>query len=224
MEINSLKNGRCVHLREYKELKALGSSMQRSLWTLFSQMAEWLLNLEGIVTAVVRRGIVFIQQTRGLTTKDASPEPLPATEQQQQGHLPAASVDAEACAASAADLQHRLRGVQGGGGGRLCSREAGKQVFDVVVQSLSLVPLFVTPWTAARQASPSSTTSQSLLKLMSIELVMPPNHLILCHPLLLLSSIFPSIRVFSNELALPIRWPKYWSFSFNISPSSEYSG
>ena len=75
---------------------------------------------------------------------------------------------------------------------------------------------------AARQASLS--TSQSLLKLMSIEVVMPSNHLILCHPVLLLPSIFPSIRVFSNELVLPIRWPKYWSFSFSISPSNEYSG
>ena len=91
------------------------------------------------------------------------------------------------------------------------------------VQSLSRVRLFGTPWTAARQASLSITNSQSLLKLMS-ELVMPSNHLILCHPLLLLSSIFPSIRVFSNESVLRIRWPKYWSFSFNISPSNEHSG
>ena len=90
---------------------------------------------------------------------------------------------------------------------------------------LSHVWLFVTPWTAARQASLSFTISQSLLKLMSIEPVMPPNHLILCHPLLLLPSIFPSIRVFSNEkrLALHMRWPKYWSFSFSINPSNEYS-
>ena len=78
------------------------------------------------------------------------------------------------------------------------------------------------PWTAARQASLSITNSQSLFKLMSIESVMPSNHLILCHPLLLLPSIFPSIRVFSNESALCIRWPKYWSFSFNINPSIEY--
>ena len=91
------------------------------------------------------------------------------------------------------------------------------------VQSLSCVRLFVTPWTALHQASLSFTISQSLLKLMSIELVMPSNHLILCHPLLLLPSIFLSIRVFSNELALHIRWPKYWSFSFRISPSNEYS-
>ena len=91
----------------------------------------------------------------------------------------------------------------------------------VAVQSLIRVQLFVTPWTAACQASLSFTISRSLLKLMSIESVMPSNHLILCHPLLLLPSIFPSIRVFSNESALHIRWPKYWSFS--ISPSNEYS-
>ena len=90
------------------------------------------------------------------------------------------------------------------------------------VQLLSCVWLFVTPQTAARQASLSFTISQSLLKLRSIESVMPSNHLILCHPLFLLPSIFPSIRVFSNESALGIRWPKYYSFS--ISPSSEYSG
>ena len=82
----------------------------------------------------------------------------------------------------------------------------------------------MTPWTAACQASLSITNSRSLLKLMSIELVMPSNHLILCHPLLLLPSIFPSIRVFSTESALCIRWPNNWSFSFNISPSNEYSG
>ena len=81
----------------------------------------------------------------------------------------------------------------------------------------------VTPWTAARQASLSITNSRSLLKLMSIELVMPSNHLILCLPLLLLPSIFPSIRVYSNDLALPIMWPNYWSFSFSIIPSNEYS-
>ena len=82
----------------------------------------------------------------------------------------------------------------------------------------------MTPWTAACQSSLSFTISWSLLKLMSIELMMPPNHLILCCPLLLLPSIFPSIRVFSNETALHIRWPKYWSFSFSISPSNGYSG
>ena len=82
----------------------------------------------------------------------------------------------------------------------------------------------MTPWTVARQASPSLTISQSLPKLMSIESVMLSNHLILCHPLLLLPSIFASIRVFSNELAVHIKWPKYWSFSFSISPSNEYSG
>ena len=92
------------------------------------------------------------------------------------------------------------------------------------VQSLSHVRLFVTPWTAARQSSLSIINSQSLPKLMSIEPVMPSNHLILCRPLLLLPSIFPSIRVFSNESALRIRWPKYWSFSFNISPSNEHPG
>ena len=92
------------------------------------------------------------------------------------------------------------------------------------VQLLSLVWLFVTPWTAARQASLSITNSWSLLKLMSIESVMPSNHLIFGCPLLLLPSIFPSIRVFSNESVLRIRWPEYCSFSFNISPSSEYSG
>ena len=91
------------------------------------------------------------------------------------------------------------------------------------VQSLSCVRLFMTPWTAARQASLSITNIRSLLKLMSIELVMPSNHLILCHPLLFLPSTFPSIRVFSNESALCIRWPKYWSFSFSFSPSNEYS-
>ena len=90
------------------------------------------------------------------------------------------------------------------------------------VQSLSRVWLFATPWTAACQASLPITNSQSLLKPMSIESVIPSNHLILCHPLLLLPSIFPSIRVFSSESALRIRWPKYWSFS--ISPSNEYSG
>ena len=92
------------------------------------------------------------------------------------------------------------------------------------VQLLSCVWLFVTPWTAARQASLSITNSWSLPKLMSIELVMPSNHLILCRPLLLPPSIFPSIRVFSSESALHIRWPKYWSFSFIIRPSNEQSG
>ena len=93
------------------------------------------------------------------------------------------------------------------------------------VQSLSRVQLFATPWTAACHASLSITNSQSLLKLMFIKLVMPSNHLILCHPLLLLPCIFPSIRVFSNESVLHIRWAKYWGFSFSISisPSNEYS-
>ena len=92
------------------------------------------------------------------------------------------------------------------------------------VQLLGRDRLFATPWAAARQASLSSTKSWSLLKLMSIELVMPFNHLIFCHPLLLPPSIFPSIRIFLNESVLHLRWPKYWSFSFSISPSNEYSG
>ena len=92
------------------------------------------------------------------------------------------------------------------------------------VQLLSHVQLFETPWTTARQVSLSITNSQSLLKVMSIESVMPSNHLVLCRPLLLPPSIFPSIRVFSSESVLCIRWPKYWSFSFSISPSNEYSG
>ena len=94
--------------------------------------------------------------------------------------------------------------------------------FSSVTQLLSHV--FATPWTTARQASLSITNSRSPPKPMSMESVMPPNHLILCHPLLLPPSIFPSIRVFSNESVLHIRWPKYWSFSFSISPSNEYSG
>ena len=98
-------------------------------------------------------------------------------------------------------------------------------IFEISsVQSLSCVWLFATPWTAACQASPSITNSQSLLEFMSIESMMPSNHLIFCHPLLLLPLVFPSIRVFSNESVLPIRCPKYWSFSFSISPSNEYSG
>ena len=93
-----------------------------------------------------------------------------------------------------------------------------------LLQSLSYILLLVTPWTAAGQASLSITNSWSSPKLMSIESVMPSNHLILCRPLLLLPSVFPSTRVFSNESAVCMRWPKYWSFSFNISPSNEYSG
>ena len=96
--------------------------------------------------------------------------------------------------------------------------------FVVVIQSFSGVQLFVTPWTAAHQTSLSFTISWSSLKPMSIESMMPSNHLTLCCPLLHLSSIFPSIRVFSNESSLHIRWPKYWSFSFSISLSNEYSG
>ena len=94
----------------------------------------------------------------------------------------------------------------------------------IFVQSLSHVQLFVTPWIEACQTFLSFTIFRSLLKFMSTELVMPSNHLIVCRPLLLLSSTFPNIRVFSNESALRIRWPKYWSFSFSICPTSEYSG
>ena len=93
-----------------------------------------------------------------------------------------------------------------------------------IVQLLSCVQLFVNPWTAALQASLSFIISQSLLRLMCIELVMPSSYLIFCHPLLRLPSVFSSIRVFSNELAVCIRWPKYWSFSFSLSPFNEYSG
>ena len=111
----------------------------------------------------------------------------------------------------------------------LLIQEAGvgsliREPVSQLVQWLSRVRLFATPWAAARQASLSITNSWSLLKLMPIESVMPSNHLILCRPLLLLPSIFPSIRVFSNESVLQIRWPKYWSFSFSISPSNKYSG
>ena len=103
----------------------------------------------------------------------------------------------------------------------LCWEDPLKKGMTVVVQSLNHVRLFATLWTAA---SLSFTINQSLLKLMSIELVMPSNHLILCHPLLLPSIFLPSIRVFSNESVLRIRWPKYWNFSFNISPSNEHPG
>ena len=102
--------------------------------------------------------------------------------------------------------------------------EALLECWSVVVQSLSRVQPFVNPWTAAYQTSLSFTVSQSLLKLMSIKSVMPSNHLILCHSILLLPSVFPNIRVFSDEPPLCIRWAKYWSFSFSTSPSSEYSG
>ena len=106
------------------------------------------------------------------------------------------------------------------------SRKKMETEYSVIrsVQLLSHIWLFATSWTAACQASLSITNSQSLLKLMFIESVMSSSHLILCHPLLLLPSIFPSIRVFSSESVLPIRCPKYWSFSFNISPSNKYSG
>ena len=110
----------------------------------------------------------------------------------------------------------------------LCPPPAYHQAWFIFSKCFSVqfsrVRRFVTPWTAAHQTSLSITNSRSLLKLMSIELVMPSNHLILCRPLLLLPSIFPSIRVFSNESVLHIRWPKCWSFSFSISPSKEYSG
>ena len=115
-------------------------------------------------------------------------------------------------------LCDNVEGCDGGGW------EGGSRGSFISVQPLSRVQLFATPWTVACQASLSITDSQSLLRLMSIESVMPSNHLILCHSLLLPPSIFPSIRVFSNESALRIRWPKCWSFSFSISPSNEYSG
>ena len=113
------------------------------------------------------------------------------------------------------------KAVETARGGGWCSHR-GEFLPESSVQSLSRVGLFATPWTTARQASVSITNSWSLLKLMSIESVMPSNHLILCRPLLLLPSIFPSIRVFSSESGLRIRWPKFWSFSFSISPSNEY--
>ena len=103
-------------------------------------------------------------------------------------------------------------------------RSAAISILSYCFSVIQLCLTLVTPWTAACQASLSFTRSWSLFKPMSIESVMPSNHLILCCPLLLLPSVFPTIRVFSNELALHIRWPKYWSFSFNISPSNEYSG
>ena len=125
--------------------------------------------------------------------------------------------------------QNRLMGTENGpvgtSGEDVVAR--GKMGIGDLVQFSSiiqLVQLFATPWTMAHQASLSITNSRSVLKLMSIELVMPSNHLILCHLLLLLPSIFPIIRGFPNESVLRIRWPRYWSFSFNISPSNEYSG
>ena len=120
------------------------------------------------------------------------------------------------------DHEHLCRPLQFAFPGLMSPTKSAGQFSSV--QFLSHVRLFVTPWTAARQASLSITNSQSLLKLTSIKSVMPSNHHILCCPLFLLPSVFPSIRVFSNESALPIKWPKYWSFSFSISPSSEYSG
>ena len=129
--------------------------------------------------------------------------------------------------------QHTLnyKGISNKSNGPLCNRTGKRHMkrcsASLIISSahsLSHVRLFVTPWTTARQASLSITNSQGLLKLMPIELVMPSNHLILCHPFLLPPSVFPNIRVFSSESALRIRWPKYWSFSFNISPSNEYLG
>ena len=123
-----------------------------------------------------------------------------------------------------ADARYSLVEVYEADGPWMCKNvllwDMFKMNFDV--QSLSHVQLFATPWTAACQASLSITNSRSLLKLISTELVMSSTYLMLCHPVLLLHSIFPSIRVFSNELALDIMWPKYWSFSFSISPSNEY--
>ena len=118
------------------------------------------------------------------------------------------------------DLHNLLEVLGAGGTGQRCYHETLTAAPSV---QFSCKRLFATLWTAARQASLYITNSRSLLKLMSIELVLPSNHLILCCPLLLPHSIFPSIRVFSNESALHMRWPKYWSFSFSISPSNEYS-
>ena len=128
-----------------------------------------------------------------------------------------------------AGIVFKVKRTQIAGLSFLWKKTHGFQYIDFVfqfssVQLLSHVWLFVTPWTAACQPSLSITNSQSLLKLTSIESVMPSNHLILSCPLLLLLSVFPSIRVFSNESGLPTRWPMHWSFSFSISPSNEYSG
>ena len=140
-----------------------------------------------------------------------------------QGHLPSAAVGTESCSAAAVALWLTLKGAQGGEWGILCSRETGGTGLSVQF-SCSVVSDSLRPHGLAGQASLSITNSWNLLRLMSIELVMPSNHLILCCPLFLSPSIFPSIRVFSNESVLCIRWPKYWSFSFSISPSNEYSG
>ena len=119
----------------------------------------------------------------------------------------------------------RLEGIRVAGGyPRGTPARPETQGQEAVVQLLSCVQLFVTPWTAACQASLSFTISQSLLRLVSVESLMPSNHLVLCHPLLFLPSIFTSIRVFSDESTPRIMWPKCWSFSFSISPSNEYSG
>ena len=127
------------------------------------------------------------------------------------------------CSNKDAGIENRLVGTVEEGEGGLTEKVTLKPTFSSV-QLLSCVRLFVTPWTTARQGSLSITNSQSSPKLISIELVMPSSYLILCCPLLLLPSIFPTIRVFSNESALHIRWPKHWSFNFNISPSNEHPG
>ena len=137
---------------------------------------------------------------------------LTATTKKPQAHSP------NVLSKNASQQASRARGREQGPG----SKSGDYQMWISPVQLLSCVQLFTTPWTAAHQASVSIISSRSLLKLMSIESLMPSNHLNLCRPLLLLPSIFPSIRVFSNVSALHIRWPTYWSFSFNISPSSEH--
>ena len=143
----------------------------------------------------------------------------PVTRAVRQLQLP---LSEGACLRSSLPLQCRFQEDRDS----VCFGYHGVSVWHVmfVVQSLSCVRLFATPWTTAHQASLSFTISWSLLKLMSTELVMPSNHLVLCHPLLLLPLIFPSIRVFSSELVLCIRWPNYWSFSSSNNPSNTYSG
>ena len=140
-----------------------------------------------------------------------------------QGHLPSAAVGTDFCSAAAVALRLTLKGAQGGEWDILCSRETGGTGLSVQF-SCSVVSDSLRPHGLAGQASLSFTNSWSLLRLMSIELGMPSNHLILCCPFFLLPSILPSIRVFSNKSVLCIRWPKHWSFSFSISPSNEYSG
>ena len=141
-----------------------------------------------------------------------SQQMLTATMKKTQAHSP------NVLSKNASQQASRARGTEQGPG----SKSGDYQMWISSVQLLNCVRLFMTPWPAAHQASVPIISSHSLLKLMSIESVMTSNHLNLCWPLLLLPSIFPSIRVFSNVSALHIRWTKYWSFSFNISPSSEY--